>query len=273
MAIDDVLKQAKALVAQGKGSTAPRQIHGKELLTYARNVLVQSTPVVAPTPPRVGLDVYIAFDTTGSMDKYREAVRRSVSHVSDELYSDSWDIRIAPVGVGDHCDGNNWFQMPGFARTPAEFTVHLDSIVDTHGGDEPEAYECGAKALAKSMPKESEGRKTVVVFVGDSIPHGMKDDICPARVDYKKAFARLGELSDAFYFVGCEPGTYELQRQLVKNPGQQFIELGSMADALPPLIIALVKATISPVEARKYLSSLGSRQPQLAQKVYKLLPP
>ncbi|MEK6968689.1 MAG: hypothetical protein AABX51_08775, partial [Nanoarchaeota archaeon] len=143
------------------------------------------------------------------------------------------------------------------------------------GGDAPEAYECMALALAKRLPAESAGRKRAVVLVADSIPHGMTDAPCHNDVDYKTAFEALKTVCDGFYFVGCSPSMYDLQKQLVngsRKEREQFIPLGTMVDVLPTLLIALAKKAESEKAFTEYMKIVEKQNPQMAGKVYGLLP-
>jgi len=219
--------------------------------------------------PTQGLDLYLMMDTTGSMKPYITTVRENVHVVNSELLTDNNDVRISINGVGDHCDGSNYLQMYVLSSNHAEIRGALEGIVMTHGGDEPEAYECAALALAQRIPQESPGRKRAVVLIGDSYPHGMKDASCD--VDYKFAFTALKTLCDGFYFVGCDQATYGLQRQLVTNNGKEYhIPLGQMVDVLPQLLIAMARKTQSPLALANYLRTLGSEQ---QKKIEGLLPP
>ncbi len=249
---NDVLSRAKLLVGNSTGN-APKQLGSTPNVTY----------------PTQGLDLYIMMDTTGSMDSYIATVRDNVDTVNRELLTDKNDVRISINGVGDHCDGPDYLQMYALSSNPAEIRGALENIVMTHGGDEPEAYECAALALAKRIPTESVGRKRAVVFIGDSYPHGMKDASC--GVDYVSAFSALKTLADGFYFVGCEPQNYNLQRRLVTNNGKEYhIPLGEMVDVLPQLLIAMARKTQSPLALANYLKTLGSAN---ANKIRGLLPP
>ncbi len=238
---DDVLSRAKGLLGSAGATTAPR-------LTGT------AQPIYQPQ----GLDLYLMMDTTGSMESYITTVKENIDLVNRELLTDKNDVRISINGVGDHCDGPDYLQLYGLSSTPAEIRGALESIVMTNGGDEPEAYECAALALAQRIPKESIGRKRAVVLIGDSYPHGI-EDTASCGVDYKAAFNALKTLVDGFYFVGCEPQNYNRQRRLVSNNGKEFhIPLGDMVDVLPQLLIALAKKTQSPLALANYLKTLGN---------------
>ena len=59
-------------------------------------------------PENIGkLDMVIAFDTTGSMAAYIEAVRKEVSELVPRLFKDNEDLRLGIVAFGDYCDMKN----------------------------------------------------------------------------------------------------------------------------------------------------------------------
>ena len=258
---NDAIKRAKALLGNntykqlGTGSTAA--------LDNARKILKN---------PAGNLDVYLAFDTTGSMSPYIEVVRDNIATVTDALLENGQ--RISMNGIGDHCDGENLLQMYKLSADPAEVKCALESTVMTSGGDEPEAYECLALALAQRIPTESAGRKRAVVLVGDSIPHGMQDGSCELNVDYKRAFAAMKTVCDGFYLVGCNQKMYTAQRTLIdsdKPEREQFIPLGSMLDILPNLLVALAKKTESAKAFADYLKQLTANDAGKAKKIAGLL--
>ena len=212
---------------------------------------------------KAGLDVYLAFDTTGSMDSYIDEVRSHIDEVTTPLLDGSADIRLSINGVGDHYDGANMLQLYAPTAKPAEVRGAMESIVMTNGGDEPEAYECLALALAQYIPTDSPTRRRAVVLIGDSVPHGMLDGPCERGVEYKRAFEALKVLTDGFYMVGCNPQMYAHQRALVdpaKPDREQFIPLGDMAEVLPALLVALAKKTESAASLNSYLKQLGGAQ-------------
>ena len=167
MTSDDLLKKAKALLGNSQSRTLG-SAEAKALPGKAAEILGKSS----------GLDVYIAFDTTGSMSSYINVVRNNIEEVTDKLLDGKYDLRLSMNGIGDHCDGRDWIQMYELSSSPAEVRSSIEDIVMTNGGDAPEAYECLALQMAQRIPRDSTERKRAVVLIGDSVPHGMMDDDC-----------------------------------------------------------------------------------------------
>lgn len=261
MASDDILKKAKALL--GNSAPQPRALGTEEqkaLPGKAAEVLGKSQ----------GLDVYVVFDTTGSMGSYINTVRNNIEEVTGVLLDGKSDLRLSMNGIGDHCDGRDWIQMYELSKDPTEVRSSIEDIVMTGCGDEPEAYECLALQMAQRIPRSSDSRKRAVVLIGDSVPHGIMDKSCVKGVNYQDAFKAMKVVCDGFYFVGCDEQMYAQQRRLVeKNSSKEkFIPLGDMVGVLPALLIALAKKSQSEKALRDYLTQLGAGK---AQKIYGLL--
>lgn len=64
--------------------------------------------------PKVGeksvdgmLDMVIAFDTTGSMSAYIEAVKEHITDLIPKLFAANPKLKISIVAFGDYCDMNS----------------------------------------------------------------------------------------------------------------------------------------------------------------------
>lgn len=263
MTSDDILKKAKALL----GNPASPKALGREAEKERKALPGRAAEILEKSS---GLDVYIAFDTTGSMDSYIGVVRDNIGDVTKVLLDGKTDLRLSINGIGDHCDGQDWIQMYALSSDPAEVRGSIEDIVMTSGGDEPEAYECLALQLAQRIPRDSNLRKRAVVLIGDSVPHGLTDACCVKGVDYQEAFRALKAVCDGFYWVGCEEHMYARQRRLIDRNGskEKFIPLGDMVEVLPDLLIALTKKSQSEKALAEYLTQLN---PGTAQKIYGLL--
>ncbi|MDO8656165.1 MAG: hypothetical protein Q7K45_02925 [Nanoarchaeota archaeon] len=258
---DDIIKAARKVLG-----TSPRNaILGtrETILEAAQKVLEQ----------KIGLDAYLTFDTSPSMEPYRYVVKDQIGQVTTELLKAEEDIRVSINGIGDH-DGRDMLQMYPLTSKASKLQRSIDGIVNTYGRDEPEAYECLALAMAQRIPVESIGRKRAVILIADSIPHGMVDAECTQAGSYQRAFRAMSAVCDAFYLVGCRSSMYPLQQQLLdpsKPEREQLIPLGEMGGILPQLLIALVKKTYSSKMLQDYLHRLELENPPGAQKIKGLL--
>jgi len=206
------------------------------------------------------------------MESYVRIVGANIREVGRELYDKETGIHTAIWGVGDHSDGDLWLQTNEFTSDNQTLDRQIKGMTLTHGGDEPEAYECAFSELAKAASEvkiAQPNSKVATIFIGDSVPHGMeggydRDDGCPKQVDYKQSLAHLKAVSDIFYFVGCseEERMTRLQKKLVdpQSPNEKFIQLGNMVEDLPQLLIASIKLTRDIGSFGDYLKQLPGDQ-------------
>lgn len=128
-------------------------------------------------PKNIGkLDMVIAFDTTGSMARYIDAVRKEVSELVPQLFSDNEDLRLGIVAFGDYCDMNN-AQDFGDAYQSIAPTANENDLIkfvlnskDTSGGDGPEFYELVIKKIVEET-QWREGSTRSILLIADAIPH------------------------------------------------------------------------------------------------------
>lgn len=128
-------------------------------------------------PKNIGkLDMVIAFDTTGSMARYIEAVRKEVSALIPQLFKDNEDLRLGIVAFGDYCDMNN-AQDYGDAFQCIAPTANENDLIrfvlnsrDTSGGDGPEFYELVIKKIVEDT-QWREGSTRSILLIADAVPH------------------------------------------------------------------------------------------------------
>ena len=128
-------------------------------------------------PKNIGkLDMVIAFDTTGSMAQYIEAVRKEVSDLIPQLFKENDDLRLGIVAFGDYCDMNNPQEF-GNAYQVIELTDNENDLIkfvktsrDTNGGDGPEFYELVIKKIVEETPWR-EGSTRSILLIADAVPH------------------------------------------------------------------------------------------------------
>jgi Mg-chelatase subunit ChlD len=175
------------------------------------------------------LDLILAFDTTGSMRPWIHNVREKIDYLARGLFR-LMDIRIALVGIGDHCDGELMLQSFPFTSRLEELQRAVHDIRGTSGGDYPEAFECFFKHLCDDPRWTFDpARAVVLVLITDSVPHGMGgagDAGCPDGVDARAELGRLMRRLRSFYLVNCgnHEASIQIQRTLVKSDNY-FLQL------------------------------------------------
>mgnify|MGYP001582616167 CR=1 FL=1 len=273
MATDDIRERLRRELGSGASGEGSRALPSGAEVRRSLEDLAAQRQAQKDAP----LYVFIAYDVTGSMEPYIEVVKNNIREVGRELYNKETGINVAIWGVGDHSDGQLWLQRNDFTSNNQTLDGQIRRITLTHGGDAPEAYECGFSELAKAASKvkaEHPNSKVVAIFIGDSVPHGMegfregyrniRDDGCPRQVDYRQSLAHLKAATDIFYFVGCNKDQIMtgLQQKLInpQRPAEKFIPLGNMVGDLPQLLIAAIKQTRDPASMMNYLKQLGGPQ-------------
>ena len=111
------------------------------------------------------LDMVIAFDTTGSMARYINAVKSHVQELIPKLFKQNPDLRIGIVAFGDYCDMPSKDKF-GSAYQVCELTDDEDILIefitnaqDRYGGDGNEFYELVIKKIVKETNWREEAKK------------------------------------------------------------------------------------------------------------------
>lgn len=155
-------------------------------------------------PKKIGvLDMVIAFDTTGSMAAYIEAVRQEVAELIPNLFKDNEDLRLGIVAFGDYCDMKN-AQDFGDAYQCLIPTKNENDIIkfvreskDTSGGDGDEFYELVIKKIVEETPWR-EGSTRAILLISDADPHPLgytyKDYVVGNQIDWRKEAQKAAEM-------------------------------------------------------------------------------
>lgn len=124
------------------------------------------------------LDMVIAFDTTGSMCSYIEAVRRHVIDLIPKLFAANPKLKVSIVAFGDYCDMKSKSDF-GNAYQVIDLTDNEDKLIrfvkkarNTYGGDGDEFYELVLKKIIEETSWR-EGSTKSVLLIADASPHGI----------------------------------------------------------------------------------------------------
>ena len=122
------------------------------------------------------LDMVIAFDTTGSMAKYIDAVKEHVKELIPKLFKQNPDLRIGIVAFGDYCDMPSKYNF-GKAYQVCELTDDENKLIkfitsaqNTGGGDSDEFYELVIKKIVEETNWREDSTKAVLL-IADAEPH------------------------------------------------------------------------------------------------------
>ena len=168
----------------------------KETVTVTTEETKKEGSMNKVAPKSIGkLDMVIAFDTTGSMARYIEAVRQEVAELIPRLVKDNDDLRLGIVAFGDYCDMENP-QRFGDAYQCILPTANANDLIkfvrsskDTSGGDWPEFYELVIKKIVEETPWR-EGSTRSVLLIADAIPHELgysyENFVSRNQIDWRK---------------------------------------------------------------------------------------
>lgn len=148
------------------------------------------------------LDMVIAFDTTGSMSSYIEAVKKHVKELIPKLFKQNPDLRIGIVAFGDYCDMPSKDRF-GKAYQVCELTDNGNRLIEfitkaqnTSGGDGDEFYELVIKKIVEET-NWREGSTKAVLLIADAEPHKVgysySDRVVNNQIDWKEEAKKAAE--------------------------------------------------------------------------------
>ena len=148
------------------------------------------------------LDMVIAFDTTGSMNAYIEAVKLQVKELIPKLFKQNPDLRIGIVAFGDYC-GMPSKDRFGKAYQVCELTDNENRLIEfitkaqsTSGGDSDEFYELVIKKIVEET-NWREGSTKAVLLIADAEPHRVgysyNDRVVNNQIDWREEAKKAAE--------------------------------------------------------------------------------
>ena len=148
-----------------------------KIVTTMEKKNLKKKPLDKVAPKALGiLDMVIAFDTTGSMAAYIDAVRKEVADLVPLLFKDNENLRLGIVAFGDYCDMEN-AQTFGKAYQCLQPTDNENDIIrfiresqNTSGGDGDEFYELVIKKIVEETPWRADATKAILL-ISDAEPH------------------------------------------------------------------------------------------------------
>lgn len=124
------------------------------------------------------LDMVIAFDTTGSMYHYIEAVKKHVIDLIPKLFAANPKLKVSIVAFGDYCDMHSKsdfgdaYQVIDLTDNENKLIKFVKKAINTGGGDRDEFYELVLKKIIEETSWR-EGSTKSVLLIADANPHGI----------------------------------------------------------------------------------------------------
>ena len=163
--------------------------------------------VVEPSTTDGMLDMVIAFDTTGSMSAYINAVKTHVKELVPKLFSSNPDLRIGIVAFGDYCDMKSKddfgraYQVLDLTDDENKIIQFINKAQDTSGGDGDEFYELVIKKITEETAWR-EGSTKAVLLIADAAPHKVgysyKNIVSNAQIDWREEAEKASKLGIKF---------------------------------------------------------------------------
>ena len=121
-------------------------------------------------------DMVIAFDTTGSMSSYIDAVKKHVKELIPELLKTNPNMKIGIVAFGDYCDMESAtvfgdaYQVLDLTDDENKIIKFISKAKNTGGGDGDEFYELVIKKITEETSWRKDSVKSVLL-IADCAPH------------------------------------------------------------------------------------------------------
>jgi hypothetical protein len=176
-------------------------IEGEELISGS----IMSTPgdvdLTASSPDSVKkTDIVISFDTTGSMYPCLAEVRRHTTAMTERLFREIPDLRVAIIAHGDYCDGPKVITQLDFTDSQDEIKKFIQDAPSTSGGDYPECYELVLRNV-KSLSWRFDATMKSLILIGDAPPHEKNEN--PHKIDWREEAESLKNRNIQVFSVQC----------------------------------------------------------------------
>lgn len=148
------------------------------------------------------LDMVIAFDTTGSMESYINAVKEHVKTLIPKLFKQNPNLRIGIVAFGDYYDMpskdefDRAYQVCELTDDENKLMKFIINAKNTSGGDSDEFYELVIKKIVEET-NWREGSTKAVLLIADADPHKIgysyRDRVVNNQIDWREEAKKAAE--------------------------------------------------------------------------------
>lgn len=199
------------------------------------------------------LDMVIAFDTTGSMYKYIDAVKRHCVELVPKLLSANPDMRIGVVAFGDYCDMVNKntfgpaYQVLSLTNCKDDIIKFINEAKRTCGGDAAEFYELVIKKITEETDWRDNAAKAVLL-IADEIPHEIGYNYLPIvknnQIDWRKEAKKAADKGIKFDTLSIydKPWYKELSK-ITGGVNAPFKTSSNTSQVIEASVYSKVKAT------------------------------
>lgn len=189
---------------------SPKPLSGpKEIKTISKPTVTEEKESIS--------DVVVAFDTTGSMNSYIQAVREHVIDLIPRMFENTSNLRMSIVAFGDYCDMDSptsfgtAYQLQPLTDDQSKLITFVQKAKATGGGDTPEFYELVMHKIIEETPWR-EGSVRSVLLIGDYGPHHVgyssvtrSRGMITNQIDWKKEAVKAKERNIKFDTLRIRP--------------------------------------------------------------------
>ena len=190
---------------------------------------------VKKTTKEESLDAVIAFDTTGSMGSYLQAVKERIVEEIKKWFENIPNLKMKIVAFGDYCDmesktkfGKAYQESP-LTDDAATLIKFVRNAKSTSGGDSDEFYELVIKKITEETPWRS-GKRSVLL-IADCDPHqpgythsGIIEN---SQIDWRLEAKKAAKLSIPFDTLSIHGSKYPWYKELSEITGGVYLPFTS----------------------------------------------
>jgi hypothetical protein len=242
----------------------------EEYLKELETNLFGEVPKVEEAKTEVLTDIVIAFDTTGSMASYIEAVKKHVIELIPTLFKNTTNLKLSIVAFGDYCDMNSSTDF-GEAYQVIDLTDNEKALINfvktaqnTAGGDADEFYELVLQKI-KLETSWRIGSNKSILLIADCDPHPVgytcKGIVSKANIDWKQEAKELNELGIKVDTLACTGAQWYKELSKITNGIYLlFSSANKTSQLLEGYAYARSGSTESFATATAYITSTGDAE-------------
>ena len=174
------------------------------------------------------------------MYQFLSRVRCELGHLSREIFGRLPLSRVGLLGYGDYCDAATTYVTKSldFTSDTSEVTQFTENLLQTHGGDFPEAVE-EALFVANQMSWRL-GSRRAIALIGDAPPHGVIDSVtnCKHGHFWRQEVHKLQQKGIRLYSIQCgqHQETKRVFQKMSAITGGVYLRLDNINDLVDLLI-------------------------------------
>lgn len=232
-------KTNEQLIADFKKANKERRLKIAEKAGYSNTedyLLSLASPVKTKKAKKAKeiVDYVVAFDTTGSMAGYIGNVKKHVTSLIPQMFSQGIDLKMKIVAFGDYCDMRSEREF-GKAYQQSEFTDSENKLIkfvtnaeNTSGGDGDEFYELVIKKITEETPWRKNSRRAVL-FIADCDPHSVNYVWFNKKrgIDWRQEAGKASKLGISFDTLSIHGTQYPWYQELSKITGGVYMPFSS----------------------------------------------